>query len=339
MARTKRVFFSDMHMSTKNLQDSGHARYRAAHRKRLLASLDKHIIRESESIKDVILLGDIFDNWVCPANIEPPTWEEIFTDNDQECSVFKDIISKDINLFYIPGNHDFDVPKDLLEHHIPGIRLIKSYKGAGRSHAEHGHEHTLFNRPDYLNDPGFGRPIGYFIARLFASCPQVGHCFGDILDYLEDVRKQAGPTKNLFSLLIEALAQRADVDEIVMPGQKTISVKAVKKRYRDLGRQHGLNSFKLAMYITREKLLGEVADDLCKDWGFNVILFGHTHHAKIDKDVFFVEDRIYVNTGAWCSEKAHFTTLDKAADTRVTLTLFQVDEGGNIIDADTKVLE
>ena len=38
---------------------------------------------------------------------------------------------------------------------------------------------------------------------------------------------------------------------------------------------------------------------------FKIVIFGHTHKARIDKDSFLVADRIYGNTGCWSQKKAH----------------------------------
>ncbi|MAT99885.1 MAG: hypothetical protein CL608_22315 [Anaerolineaceae bacterium] len=143
-----------------------------------------HLAR-SNQIKDLVLLGDVFDNWVCPAEQVPPSYDEIMSANLEELDRLEQAVKKGINVFYIHGNHDYDLPKALLENQVPGLQVIAAYK-SGRTHAEHGHLHTLFNNPDYLNDPGYGRPLGYYISRLYASS---GHAmsFSDIVSTLDDV--------------------------------------------------------------------------------------------------------------------------------------------------------
>jgi UDP-2,3-diacylglucosamine pyrophosphatase LpxH len=46
-----------------------------------------------------------------------------------------------------------------------------------------------------------------------------------------------------------------------------------------------------------------MADQICKRSGTNIVVLGHSHKPEIDKDSWFVDDRIYANAGAWC-EKA-----------------------------------
>ncbi len=45
--------------------------------------------------------------------------------------------------------------------------------------------------------------------------------------------------------------------------------------------------------------LGTVADQLYRN-GVEIVIFGHSHDTKMDKDSFLVQDRIYANSGYWC---------------------------------------
>lgn len=332
MARTDRVFISDVHLSSDPLYDSNVAWYDpAAHRHRFLGFLQKHVIEQADNIKDLVILGDLLDDWVCPADQEPPTWDDIIAANSQEFALFQKSIERGINLFFIHGNHDFDLPSRTLEKALPGIKVVRAYKGAGRTHAEHGHHYTLFNRPDRRNDPAFGRPIGYYISRLAASHPDSPRSLRSIASYLDDIIEAALPMETIFSAIIEAMAEWANVDKIVMPGKREVSVDTIKQRYKNLSAQHNIGLGHIAALAWQEGNLGKVADSLCKQWGFNVVLFGHTHGPKLDKDWFFVEDRVYANTGTWCEEEANCVILEKyPIKSEVRVHLVDVDQDGNI---------
>ncbi len=63
--------------------------------------------------------------------------------------------------------------------------------------------------------------------------------------------------------------------------------------------------------------LGTVVDQLCRN-GVEIVIFGHSHDTKMDKDSFLVQDRIYANCGYWCGfgdddnkdDNAHFIETD-----------------------------
>jgi len=46
--------------------------------------------------------------------------------------------------------------------------------------------------------------------------------------------------------------------------------------------------------------LDDAADRLCKKNDTNIVIFGHSHDWVLDKDSWFVADRIYANCGTWC---------------------------------------
>ena len=337
---TKRIFLSDIHLSAQSLYTSGDARYKPAqHRPRLLNFIQNHILARANRIKDVVLLGDIFDTWTCPPDVEPPSYQQIFEDNPHEMQAFQAIIDAGIKLWYVHGNHDFDLNATELKAAIPNIQVIRSYLGAGRSHAEHGHQHTLFNSVDFRSDRAFGRPIGYYIARAATRTEHSGQSISDILSYLEDVLEAGFTSQTLPSSIVEAITERAGMnpqDSFTLPGCNQITVQAVKDRYAGLTDHY--TGWRLFRRIFDELgRLSRVADTLCEERSYNVVVFGHTHKAKIDKDSWFVEDRIYANTGAWCQEDAHCVEIDKGRST-LTVRLHEVDDNGRIKDTQRESL-
>ena len=84
--------------------------------------------------------------------------------------------------------------------------------------------------------------------------------------------------------------------------------------------------------LFQRRYLNGPADRLCQKYDFNVVVFGHTHNAMIDKDYFLVEDRIYANTGSWCKDKAYCVEIDKSprASGQVRVSLYRVKEDGSL---------
>ncbi|MCP4653822.1 MAG: hypothetical protein GY856_00235 [bacterium] len=347
MARANRIFISDIHLSSQQLYEhrrpdgSSAAWYDpGAYRTRLLGFLDKHVLGKAEFVKDLVILGDLFDNWVCPADVEPPTWDELIESNKPEMKAFRAAVQEGIHLFYIPGNHDFDAADSRVEDAVAGLRVIEAYSGAGRTHAEHGHAYTLFNSRDFLNDPRYGRPVGYFIARLAATIPGSGRTFEDYLSYVDDVVEALTSPAALVDAIIEALAEKAGVDEIVMPGGAAITIDGVKERYGHLCEQRKVGLFGLRDRLFGRDYLRTTADQLCKRYGRNLVLFGHTHDAGISKDKVGHEHRIYANSGTWCLEKAHCVIVRKAPiKSGVSVVLAGVGDDGKIGPRTTERLD
>ncbi|MFH1297343.1 MAG: hypothetical protein ABIJ04_08745, partial [Bacteroidota bacterium] len=80
----------------------------------------------------------------------------------------------EIDLVYIPGNHDMLLTQEILDSIIPGIRWHGDVAGLGKYNPvpeivmEHGHRYDFFNCPQPLINPGHMLPPGYFISRLDA---------------------------------------------------------------------------------------------------------------------------------------------------------------------------
>ncbi|MGD2271349.1 MAG: metallophosphoesterase [Desulfobacterales bacterium] len=335
MAKTRRIFISDVHLSSAAIYEnhSDIAWFKPdKHKQRLLNFIDQYIIAKKNIIKDVILLGDIFNTWICPASIPPPSYQEIFNGNPDLINKFLEILDSDINLFYTNGNHDFDLMPVEIENQVNGIRAIKYYR-TGRVHAEHGNRFDIYNKPDFVTDPAYGKPIGYFISRLVASAGGREIGLLDLPSFIDDIIEAAVTEQNIFSSIIEGLAERAnmkDDDPIKMPNNKEITIGELKERYERLSDVY--NKRELIVDLYQRRYLNGPADRLCQKYDFNVVVFGHTHNATIDKDYFLVEDRIYANTGSWCKDNAYCVEIDKSLrpDRPVRVNLYRVNNDGSV---------
>ncbi len=330
MPKTTRYFISDIHLSSKKLYDDGYSWFKMPHHQtRLIKFLDENILGNS-NVKDVVLLGDIFNTWICPAHIKPPSYTEIAEANKEILDKFREIIKNGINLFYVNGNHDFDLEEEEIRTAIQGIMPIKIYS-SGRLHAEHGHKFDdIFNKPDYYCDPAYGRPIGYVISRLVTSFTTSGYSLLDLPTYLDDIAEAAITDQNIYETIIEGLAERAGMTEddvIKMPYGNDLSIKEAKARYRKLEEKYSFSEFVRELWD--RSALGWHADRLCSKNDIKVVIFGNSHKALIDKDYFLVKDRIYANTGSWCKKNAYCVKVEKNKTTKVSL--LKVDPQGKIV--------
>ncbi len=147
------------------------------------------LVLNCEQVKQVVILGDLFDEWMVPYDASPfdslvgiNNSEEYFQAiannpvNIQILDRFRDIANhNDIDLVYIPGNHDMLLTQNILDEIIPGIIWQGDVAGLGKYSPldgiimEHGHRYDLFNCPQSLVNPGHMIPPGYFIIRLYAK--------------------------------------------------------------------------------------------------------------------------------------------------------------------------
>jgi hypothetical protein len=143
-------------------------------------------INDPQKVKEVVLLGDLMDDWVYPVDVEPPSLQAILKApiNKAIMREFKNLAkNEEISVLYLPGNHDMGVNQALLTKNFPGppgspdpsgIRLggtaqHNSVYRTSRLRAEHGSAYAMFNAPDTINNPGTRLPLGYFIGRVVAT--------------------------------------------------------------------------------------------------------------------------------------------------------------------------
>jgi UDP-2,3-diacylglucosamine pyrophosphatase LpxH len=341
--RNKRVFVSDAHISRIPKLEQGKHDYTWLGQKDADAFTNflKYLIARVD-VEEVIFIGDLFDNWVIPHDIEPPTIDEIITSrkaqNDPVIEALVDLCQNpDIRVLCLPGNHDMELTQKVVETHFknksdkdqPGMvfggtavwNAGSSVYRSSRLRAEHGSAHAMFNAPDPLNNPGSRLPLGYYISRILATkAYNTGHEDRHWWTYADDILELVGPDK-LAPCVFEAILEEARLPrdtEIVMPkrnGQtQTVNAREVSVRYENLYSQWkervgaGL-AFK--SILAEISYLDDAADRLCKKNDTDIVIFGHSHDWVLDKDSWFVEDRIYANCGTWCdSPKKPWTYVE-----------------------------
>ena len=202
--RNKLVFISDLHMNV-----SGAFSWLDKHAIDLAQFLDN--LNTKDDVAELIILGDLLDDWVLPMEYTPRTFADILGANYNNGVVpaLQEVCKNtDIAVTYVVGNHDmlsFDPQnKDMIAETFPNMTIISDSPGLGAYTkdeviwAEHGHRYTLFNAPDTWSLPGGHLPMGYFISRLVASKSESSgqlYTMPDVLDWF--VKSPAEINKSL----------------------------------------------------------------------------------------------------------------------------------------------
>jgi UDP-2,3-diacylglucosamine pyrophosphatase LpxH len=139
-------------------------------------------VNARDDVAELVILGDLFDDWVTPVKDSPQRFTEILaaSNNAGIVTALKAICSNpNIKTTYVVGNHDMlsfeEQNKAVIATAFPGMDIISESPGLGAYAkdeviwAEHGHRYCLFNAPDTWSRSGGHLPMGYFISRLAAS--------------------------------------------------------------------------------------------------------------------------------------------------------------------------
>ncbi len=181
LVRNKIVVISDLHFGA----DTSYSET-VRHLPRLKQFLTE--ILESETVKELVIAGDMLDEWYVPSRIDTyngKTQEEfvqkIGSQNRIVIDVLNSIIKEGkVKVSYTPGNHDLTIPEAYVSAILPGINQARDAGklGLGTYHPDgypqiaiqHGHRYDFFCSPDpYSNQdqaPGTILPPGYFFTRM-----------------------------------------------------------------------------------------------------------------------------------------------------------------------------
>jgi UDP-2,3-diacylglucosamine pyrophosphatase LpxH len=183
--RDKIVVISDLHLGN----DISYSEL-VEHLPRLEEFLNE--VRSSTTIKELVLAGDIFDDWYVP------TRTDTYGNGSQADFIRKSVetnqgvfnvlngIIKDgkIKLTYIPGNHDMGFTEESINIALPGVNQARDSDekcGVGTYYPdgypeiaiEHGHRYDFFcamtPNANETEAPGATLPPGYFFARIAAN--------------------------------------------------------------------------------------------------------------------------------------------------------------------------
>jgi UDP-2,3-diacylglucosamine pyrophosphatase LpxH len=362
MGGKKRIFISDVHMNAgwSLAPQSGKYCYdwlgksEAEDFAAFLASLLTY-----PDLEEVVFIGDLMDNWVCPVDQAPPTFDDIVNapGNQEIVQQLKKLCkTKGIRVVYLPGNHDMGVTKEFIESKFEGMIFggtahFNSSYCTGRVRAEHGSAHAMFNSPDPLNSPANRIPLGYYISRVAATRMHNTEK-GDrhICSYVDDLLETLGPQKlpaSVFEAMLEEAKLKESVTIITSPRGveplEEVYASVIKERYANLyeqwQQQYGPGlAYKAVM--AEIGWLEDAADRLCKKSGTNVVIFGHSHDWDLDKDAWFVDDRIYANCGTWCDGKERtFVETQKDRDEKIQIVRVMEWKDGKVSELAMEFLD
>jgi len=185
-ARNSIVVISDIHMGDARATALKYGWF-GENRTALYDLLD--FINTGNQVKQVVILGDLFDEWIVPYTLNPfdpqsgiSNQREYFLAvannpvNSEIIAKLKEIAANStIDLIYVHGNHDMFLTNEVLQEIIPGTIWKSDTMGLGKYLPvpeivmEHGHRYDFFNCPQPLVNPGHMLPPGYFISRLYAQ--------------------------------------------------------------------------------------------------------------------------------------------------------------------------
>lgn len=146
-----------------------------------------NIIRTSANVKELVIAGDLLDEWFIPANVDTYNGKDqadfvqrIAITNKKVIDAFNNIIQDGkILVTYVPGNHDLTITAKNVDLILPGINQARdNILGLGtytptsfpELAIEHGHRYNIFCAPDHFSNqdvaPGTILPPGYFFTRI-----------------------------------------------------------------------------------------------------------------------------------------------------------------------------
>jgi UDP-2,3-diacylglucosamine pyrophosphatase LpxH len=147
-------------------------------------------VRTAPDVKELVIGGDLMDQWFVPMNYKTPVDEAAFVDAiaannkpfvDAIVAIIKEGKTK---VTYAPGNHDITVTEADIARVFPGINQARgSVQGLGEYVTgennsiviEHGHKYNFFCAPDPISiknatgKPNSIMPPGYFFTRIATS--------------------------------------------------------------------------------------------------------------------------------------------------------------------------
>jgi UDP-2,3-diacylglucosamine pyrophosphatase LpxH/methionine-rich copper-binding protein CopC len=147
-------------------------------------------IKTSPNVKELVIVGDLFDGWFLPMNYTLPDSQSEFFDavaanNQMVVDAINAIITMgQVKVTYVPGNHDLLLTQADVARIFPGINQgrddvqgLGTYITGANSEivVEHGHRCNFFCAPDFISNRDITQnstsilPPGYFFTRIATS--------------------------------------------------------------------------------------------------------------------------------------------------------------------------
>lgn len=177
MSKTQIIVLSDIHIG----DDSPTVWYQSSVHNPYLAAITAWVVDNADSIREVVLLGDVVDFWTYPADRRPPAFGDIVAAQPAifgAAGFFGQMLDAlDGAVTLVPGNHDMTVTAadaaSVVSAGGHALRYADSVyyplgPGDQRLALAHGNAYTMFNAPD-PQSPWAPTPVGHFITRMIAS--------------------------------------------------------------------------------------------------------------------------------------------------------------------------
>jgi UDP-2,3-diacylglucosamine pyrophosphatase LpxH len=310
--RNKRIFISDIHMGDDRSMTQPHPygwlRKNIPNLENFLAEL-----LHRPDVAEVVILGDMFDEWVIPVDADPLSSFDAICNNPSNAKIIANIkalaASADIALSYVPGNHDMSMAsgdialtKSFMQSTFTGIHFICDSNvplGAyrrGKLVAEHGNRYCLFNAPDRWRSPASFLPLGYFMARAVAYKVAKTGKEEDFLVILANFIEEFKDHPNFVKDLFDAVAADANIPRdlpfdmgSIAGFQAPVTVDSVETQYEHLIENWEKDPGTINLVTA---IIGDVGDlspaatlTYFSIFGAdtNIVIFGHTHKADMTK--------------------------------------------------------
>lgn len=332
--RRKVVFLSDLHLSA-----DASTSWIFEHIGPLADFLQS--VNARPDVTDLVILGDLFDDWMVPIDDTPSTFEEIISagHNQPVIAALQAICANPyIQVTYVTGNHDLlsfePATKALIADTFPEMDIRSEAPGLGAYTiddvlwAEHGHRYSLFNSPDVWSHPDSHLPLGYFVTRLVASQSEADgtrYTSPEIIEQFVTSNLKGLPRSAdrdiLIALIFNAIALWAGKgpgDIFVMDEKDDFltnpSVAEITDWYSPImtywSERQNIVLPDMALLnevgymINSAQLLFSMPNGIKKYYPFTprIVLFGHTHKPLLWQRLGW-PSTIYANTGTWIDSK------------------------------------
>jgi UDP-2,3-diacylglucosamine pyrophosphatase LpxH len=186
----RRIFVSDIHMGDERSQHQPHPYGWLSDSRRDLFERFVRTVCKGDSdghVDEVVILGDLFDQWVCPAeydpteppHADPPDGEQFTKISNYNHNVIEALKAIAGKLKYVSGNHDMLVNAGIMNGILPKLKYDPDPEGhdvyapGDGIWAEHGHwcgigdaPHPRSGTQPFEQTP---LPMGFFFSRLSAQ--------------------------------------------------------------------------------------------------------------------------------------------------------------------------
>ena len=360
MSKPTAIVISDVHIGTA----APTVWYQPAVHDPYLTTALEWVVAHKDSIRELVLLGDMFDVWTYPPAMRPPSLADIIAANPATLgpngALAKAVAALPGAVTMLLGNHDGTLTSadvDALSKSVGKINLVDPVHivtgdSGARTVFSHGHLWTMFNAPDDRS-PWKTLPVGHFVTRAFAyemaNKLQPGQTVADLPNMgapngfdLGQFLRSYGPTldPSLAAMLLDYCSGVAGMPRdlpIILPDGSTTTINDAKRIFNDLftrwvGKEGGStwNAVRAALADQWGEHLAWFAQRLAIQTGADLVVMGHTHTPIGGLNVSPVN---YINSGFECPSKPDvppkeftFTAVDLE---HASAEVFQVTKTGN----------